>query len=205
MPLYLGNIVKQGSVDYTAVGSPTITDGVASGFSGSNYLQISQTYNATNDKNVEIYVRAKTPTTISSSFNPIFGADDIGKWGIASYTNALFSIRMGYSNGTTLSFGDMYISGGIQADTWYRFKIKGSNGIWRAEIYNDSGALLNSSDKDWTSNTLNANYTIKLKCTDNTNAYSGSIDLNNTYIKVNGQAWFGPCKMFDAGKYNFKI
>lgn len=179
-----------GPVGYTVVGSPTITDGVASRFSGSNYLQISQTYNATNDKNVEIYVRAKTPTTISSSFNPIFGADNIGFWGISSYTNALFTIRMGYSNGTTLTFGDMYISGGIQADTWYRFKITGSNGIWRAEIYNDSETLLNSADRDWTSNTLNENYTIKLKCTDNTNAYSGSIDLNNTYIKVNGKLWY---------------
>ena len=186
-------IKQKGSVGYTIVGSPTIVDNVVSGFSESNYLQISQTYNATNNKNVEIYVRAKTPTTISSSFNPIFGADNIGLWGISSYTNALFTIRMGYQSGTTLTFGDMYISGGIQADTWYRFKITGSNGIWRAEIYNDSGTLLNSADRDWTSNTVNANYTIKLKCTDNTNAYSGSIDLNETYIKVNGQPWFGIC------------
>lgn len=189
-PIEVNKHQLMGPVGYTVTGSPTITDGVASGFSNSNYLQISQTYNATNDKNVEIYVRAKTPTTISSSFNPIFGADNVGFWGISAYTNALFAIRMGYANGTSLDFGNMYISGGIQADTWYRFKITGSNGIWRAEIYNDSGTLLKSSDRDWTSNTLNANYTIKLKCTDNTNTYSGSIDLNETYIKVNGKLWY---------------
>lgn len=196
----------KGSVDYTTVGTATIVDGVASGFSDSSYLQISQTYNATNDKNVEIYVRAKTPTTITSSFNPIFGAaDNIKYWGISSFSNALFTIRMGYSWSSSKSFDfkDMYISGGIQADTWYRFKIKGSNGIWRAEIYNDSGTLLNSDDKDWSSNTLNENYTINLKCTDNTGVYSGSIDLNASYIKIDGQPWFGVCPV-EVQKHQIK-
>jgi len=180
-----------GPVNYTVVGSPTIVDGIASGFFSGNYLQISQTYNATNNKNVEIYVRAKMPTTFSSSFNPILTSENVGYWTISSYTNALFTIRMGYSNGTGLTFNDMYIRGGIQPDTWYRFKITGNNGIWRAEIYSDSGTLLNSSDKDWTSKTVSANYTLYIQCTDSTRTYSGSIDLNETYIKVNNSLWFG--------------
>lgn len=183
----------KGPVGYTVVGSPTIVDGIASGFSSSSYLQISQTYNATNNKNVEIYVRAKTPSTISSGFNPILTSESVGYWGISSYANALFTIRMGYSDGKILQFEDMYIRGGIQPDTWYRFKITGNNGIWRAEIYSDSGTLLNSADKDWTSNTVSANYTLYIRCTDYTGTYSGSIDLKETYIKVNAEPWFGVC------------
>lgn len=174
----------------TVYGTPTIIGGIASNFSNTNYLKINQTYNSTNNKNVEIYVRAKTPTTITSSFNPIFGADNIGYFGISSYSNSVFTIRMGYQSGTVYTFGDMYITGNIQPSTWYRFKITGNNGLWRAEVYDDNNTLLKSADRDWSNTPFNQNYDILLRCVDNTKAYSGSIDLNVSYIKIDGQYWW---------------
>lgn len=181
------------NVGYTKVGNPTIVDGVASGFSSNSYLKISPTYNATNKKNVEIYIRAKTPSTLSSGFNTIISGD--GKethFGISVYSNALFAIRMGYQSGTVLKFDDMFITGGVKTSTWYRFNITGKNGIWRAEAYDDNSNLLAYSDKDWSEKTINANFSIYLQCMDTTGTYSGEIDLKTSYIKVNGVPWFGP-------------
>lgn len=181
------------NVGYTKVGNPTIVDGVASGFSSNSYLKISPTYNATNKKNVEIYIRAKTPSTLSSGFNTIISGD--GKethFGISVYSNALFAIRMGYQSGTVLKFDDMFITGGVKTSTWYRFNITGKNGIWRAEAYDDNSNLLAYSDKDWSEKTINANFSIYLQCMDTTGTHSGEIDLKTSYIKVNGVPWFGP-------------
>lgn len=189
-PVEVKHIDYGTSVGYTKVGSPTIVNGVASGFGTDDYLQVEQQFNITNDKNVEIYVRAKTPSTITSGFNPIIDSENVANFGISSYSTALFTVRLANVNGTSYKFDDMYISGGVQTDTWYCFKITGNNGIWRAEVYNDNNVLLKSNDKDFTSQTFSADNTVKLRCTDKTYAYSGSIDLNNTYIKVNGKLWF---------------
>lgn len=180
-----------GPVNYSVVGSPTIVDGVMSNFSASNYAQLNSTYTATNTKNCEFYVRFKTPSTISGSFNPVLYGHDVGYFGISTYSNAVFVVRMGSDNGVNLFFSDIYPSSGdIQPDTWYRVKITGNNGSWKAEVFDDNGNSLGSDTKDWSATSLSVDYTIKLQCTNNDNSASGSIDLNSTYIKVDGQLWF---------------
>jgi hypothetical protein len=179
-----------GPVGYTKVGNPTIENGVASNFISSNYLKIDQNYNVTNTMNTEIYFRAKTPSTISSGFNFIY-TNTQGYptyFFLGTYGSVLFTARMGLQNGVGLKFSDLYIS--VQTDTWYRFKITGNNGIWKFEIFDDNGNLLKTDTKDWTNNIINANYNFRLQCIDNTNTYSGSIDLKETYIKVNDKLWF---------------
>ena len=181
----------QAVVGYTVVGSPTITDGVVSGFSSANYLNLNQIYNAKNIMNTEIYIRAKTPSSFSSGFSYIFsntsGYNSV--FSLAVSSGVAFTSFMG-SNlaGTTLAFSDIYISGNAQNNTWYRFKIKGNNGLWVFEVYDDNGNLLGRNTKDWTNLSLDQNYRIKLICLAGVN--SGEIDLNETYIKVNNKLWF---------------
>ena len=181
----------QAVVGYTIVGSPTIVDGVVSGFSSANYLNLNQIYNAKNIMNTEIYIRAKTPSSFSSGFNYIFsntsGYNSV--FSLAVSSGVAFVSFMG-SNlaGTTLAFSDIYISGNPQNNTWYRFKIKGNNGLWVFEVYDDNGNLLGRNTKDWTNLSLDQNYRIKLICLAGVN--SGEIDLNETYIKVNNKLWF---------------
>lgn len=180
----------QAVVGYTIVGSPTITDGVVSGFSSGNYLTLNKALTVTNTMDIEIYVRAKMPSTISSGFNFVY-SNTSGYptyFFLGTYTSAVFTARMALQNGVGLKFDDLYIS--VQTDTWYRFKITGKDGIWKLEIFDDNGNLLKTDTKDWSSSSVNADYTFKFQCIDNTNTYSGSIDMNETYIKKDRKLWF---------------
>ena len=178
---------KGSIVGYTVVGSPTIVDGVVSGFSASDYLSLTKALTVTNTMDIEIYVRAKMPSTISSGFNFVYNNTSgyLTYFYLGTYSNAVFTASLQTS---ILKFSDIYIT--VQTETWYRFKITGKDGIWKFEIYDDNGNLLKEQTTDWSSSSVNVDYTLKFQCIDNTKTYSGSIDMNETYIKKDGKLWF---------------
>lgn len=186
---------KTGEVDYEVVGSPTIVGGVASGFDNNNRLQLNSTYSSTNTKNTKWHIRFKTPSTITPGFNPIIKqlSDVEGfVFGIYAYGNDVFTVRMGSQNGNALFFNDIYPNNGkVSPNTWYVCDVTGNNGIWKAEIFSDSGISLGSNIKDWSSYTVSVDYNIVVQPISSDGNYSGSIDLNKTYIKVNEKLWFG--------------
>lgn len=175
----------QGPVGYTIVGSPTIVDGVVSGFSNSDYVQPNQTVNFPSTNSYEFYARFKTPETTeemeaSTSIRSIFGIES--KW--VSPVVYLYKKKIvGYGG---------EINYNLSADTWYRVKQVNTGDSWETYVYEDNRTLLGSSTQSYTPTERDGKYFL-IGC-----VYGGydaitAIDLNNTYIKVNGQAWFGNC------------
>ena len=171
----------KGQVGYTVVGSPTITDGMASNFSNSNYATTTSAFEVANYENVEIYVRAKTPATISSGWTDIIENGGVGGYrNLGAYANS--DLTAYYFN----FFGHDFWRYNISADTWYRLKLTTTADTQSGYIYDDNGNLLyQSNDARRIAGTSVLSFGGR---------YSpnkiGAIDFNNTYIKVNGQLWF---------------
>jgi hypothetical protein len=153
--------------NYTVVGSPTITDGVASGFSSSNYL--TTIYSGTT-KDFEVLIPF-TVETLDATHN-ILGQM------LYLYANGRFVSDIG--DGT--KYGNVYAT----VNTNYLAKIKLKNGYHSLNISIDNGA-------NWVEvfNVVNTNaYTfnnITIGCYNNYNYFKGSIDLNSLKIYVDNK------------------
>lgn len=155
------------SSKFTVVGSPVITnDGIASGFSGSNYL--TTIYSGTT-KDFEVLI----PFTVET---------------LDATHNILGQMLFLYANGRFVSdIGDGSKYGGVYAtvNTNYLAKIKLKNGYHSLNISTDNGA-------NWVEvfNVANTNtYTfnnITIGCYNNYNYFKGSIDLKKISFTVEG-------------------
>ncbi len=167
------------SDDYTVVGTPTISaDGIASGFSTSNYLTSS------------VSISANSNYTIKGSFNT----------GTLTTSDYLFSLSNGTNNQLALkndnnqlalvypygsyTFGtNFYLSN----NTTFNFEI----------IINDSNIkLLVDGNQVFTSDTFTNGAIDNLKLGINSEvvtAWTGSIDLNSFKIYVDGDLVYQPC------------
>ena len=191
----------RGSVGYTIVGSPTIVDGVASGFSASSYLRITEQLPSPNKLEIIVSINTKTiPTDRNDWFIgcPSFRNRNI-VWGITnSKKMRLFLGSDGTSwdiaNGVTgiYSFSD---------DTSYLMRLTFDGQEYIAYISSDNGLSWVQDIKVTSSLQLSSQY-IDIGINDGKGDYfwTGSIDLNNTYIMVNGQPWFGICP-FEVKKH----
>lgn len=170
----------KGPVDYTVVGSPTITDGVVSNVDGQNYLKINGTYNSgTSPFEVQADI---TTASVSNTYSRIFNLPGISLWTQGGVGNLKLDIST--TNGTSINF-----SQGYQPSTRYVIKLvyDGSNSyafyVNDTLISTQTGQPPNFSSTAW--------YTYYLAYADAVSGTTISMDLNNTYIKVNGQLWFG--------------
>jgi hypothetical protein len=164
-------------VGYTVVGSPTIVDGVVSGFSSENYLSLpSLNFNS---NNTEIVIKFTTGATISNQLLLNVGSNQLY---ISSSSHLTFKIN--YSGNKWLTGASL-----IQPNTTYYAKfINTSDGCSLYLSTDNINWILEGSTTNFhiTSNSViyigsgNANYT----------SWSSSIDLNSTYIKVNNKLWF---------------
>lgn len=184
-------------VGYTVVGSPTITDGVASGFSYSNRLTI--TSNVTNASITEMVWKFKLDASgLKNKYNYIFFKTG-GNLQIAIYGNTTnFSTPYIYLPGTNQSH--QFTNFNPLPDVWY----------WVKYTYDGTTVRLYSST-DGTNYTLRKTienvtitgtggvYQVGWGSSQNptsTQYFSGSIDINETYIKVNGEYWFNGAHFF---------
>lgn len=172
-----------GPVDYTVVGSPTIVDGVASGFSNesSNYsgLYTSASYDVSNA--IESYIRFNP----GAQTNAVFFGPQANTGRMLYVSNG---IRVVIPNGTLTAVYTM------DANTWYRAKFS-YNGLtsYILVLYDDSG---NELATDSATGSASASYDTRcyigsVMNSGTGNTFAGSIDLNETYIKINGSLWFG--------------
>lgn len=178
-------IKQKGSVGYTIVGSPTIVDGVASGFSVSNYLNLSSTLTSFDE-----IVVSFIPGTYSSGRNVLF------KTGINDYRGAFQQVSgtqgQYFYTKTDNTAGNRYVPCTPGIVNIFKIQYISENSIsciLSRQGYEDSTFDLTDVD---ISATFGGSIYLG-RGTSAYNAWSGSIDLNNTYIKVNGQPWFGIC------------
>lgn len=185
--------LKKGSVNYTVVGAPTIVDGVASGFSNElpySYLQVNG-FSFANPFEIKCRFQYKT------CFALIFGiANENGSVVLAS-TN----IRVQLYAGKRIT-----VSNSMVENTWYKFIYTyDGNQTYSLSLYDDNDTLIGTAT-DTSETALPQTNFIRIgsiRAASLGGTFPGSIDLNHTYITVNGQPWFGVCP-FEVQKHQIR-
>lgn len=175
------------NVGYKKVGNPTIVDGVASGFSGNDYLKISSNllFFPNEGKIAFHYTR-------QSSMNQILIICQFSSYFPFRIRFIDRIIQLSWMTDSTTQAADLTSTYSITEGDYY-ITFKFSNNVWIVKLYNSANELLETltSAKTsiyWPSTAPSA----KIGYYSSTSYWQGSIDLNETYIKVNGVNWFGP-------------
>ena len=182
------------NVGYTAVdgGNIHIENGIVSGFSVDDYLETSQTLSFSTQQKIEIATKITTGDTVSLSgiIGPRYGNSTFGIYLQGNKPSTMFY----YNNGQQAKNNYNTSSVSLNTNTTYYLKA-----IY--DIQNVTSTIMVSIDGiNYTSNTKTLNdfaswytwidnNTYRIGNTQS-GAFAGSIDLNETYIKVNGVTWF---------------
>lgn len=180
----LSNIYK--SAGYDIVGSPTIVDGIASGFSLDNYVETSgSVFDLSKKWEIDLHITRPTSTITNTNF--IFGGR--GKnFIIQLLTNGKITFSIDDKNGDT-KYG--FLDGDEDSTTTY-FKLK----------YDDVEKQL-TTQKSSNGETYTTQQTISIECGGSIPSfvygsgglfgynqyYEGSIDLKNSLIKSDDKLW----------------
>ena len=175
----------QAVVGYTVVGSPTITDGVVSGFSSANYLRLPQ-ISAGTVKSFEISTKFTTGAILSDS--TIIGILLSYNYGINLYANGKYlkgRIKIGanyYEVDSALNVVNInttyYVKFIVDTTVGKEYlKISTDNSNWQIYEKDISTSVIDNSIQWQIGN-------------GSVGVFGGSIDLNNTNIKVNNKLYF---------------
>lgn len=191
----------RGNVGYTIVGTPTIVDGVASGFSANNHLVINSNFDPTKPYIIQVKFKLTSSGTSGSTM-------------IGVSTSGLFSIRyeddrqaIAWSMGSqgNWSIGHLRSSTilSYNVDYWIQAEFTGSKYILR--LSGNGKTFTEEATLESTSTPNNGNpFTLLLGDGHTQHWYMrGSLDLNNTYIMQSGQLWFGICPI-EVKKHQLK-
>lgn len=180
------------------VGSPTINNGVASGFSGSNWLRLPTIFNPGSNA-WEMVIKARTPSAFSKRNWLTGGGNAAGKdfdfvtIGIENNGKPMMYIT---SNGTSWNIANAAISSNtleVNTDYLFRFQFTGTQYVYSTSVDNGfnwvTQVTINSTTSIFVPTTPQA---IGNTCyaANATQFWSGSIDLPNSYIKINGSTWW---------------
>ena len=166
------------TVDYTVVGSPTISDGIASGFSRNAYVKTASKLSYTSSDTVEINIRFQTGAELPASFVSIATTGEYDDAFIYTYAHYLYC---NLNNSQTL--GELYTD--LETDSWYTVNLQYSSGTLKRYLYDNAGQLLASDTQNTTPNNFE-----QFVCWGTSSAATNAIDFNATYIKLNGVYWF---------------
>ena len=168
----------QAVVGYTVVGSPTISDGVVSGLTTSDYLSLNTAGKISSADTWEMCFKFGT-----SSSGYFLGSNVTDVITYSPTTSGLYLS----SNGSSWDIASNVGTGSaLPSDCWLRIKFTGTQYIAEYSLDNVSWvatSVVNSSVKIVNFANL---YIGKWQ----TSYYRGSIDLNETYIKINNKLWF---------------
>lgn len=169
------------NVGYTKVGNPTIVDGVVSGFSNSDYLKLKKIPYLKG--NFEIGIKFTLDRTSNCT---IFGNDNYYYNGITIFnTNApAFTL-----NGTNYDVVVSLPRNIIVLGHTYNIIVKRENNALSITAFENDIIVASNQKNIGDDFEQRPFYTYQLgKGPDG--VFNGSIDLNHTYIKVNGVPWF---------------
>lgn len=183
---------------YTIVGSPTINDGIVSGFSKNDYLSLpaNPSYNASDV--FEWNIKFTTPAEFTTSWLLCIATSSID-CGIyyAANKNIFIPIASGSAYGEITSTN-------LQGNTTYIVNIvKQSDGNVVSTLKDANGQVIKQQTKNI--GEVSLSYSTHKLGTSTSLAFSGSIDLNSTYIKVNGITWFNGKDVNFSNQNNYII
>ena len=176
-----GNLsYAKGPVEYLVAGNPTIVDGIASGFTTTDFIVL-ETSLPDVYTSLEVGVKFTTPSTFIHTFEGIYGTD-----------KGLFSFYMtkdGELHGvyrTELGIHDNIIMTGLEPDKTYWAKITVSQEE-AVLSYSENGEIWNSTSYNGTDqDQISQEYFMY-----SAYPFTGSLDLNYSYIQLDGNAWYG--------------
>lgn len=181
-PVEVNHINYGTTVGYTKFGSPTISNGVVSGFSANDYIRTSLQFPLASA--FEFVVKLKSNSLGSTQ---VFLSATGMNSRIATDGKIDFRLQDSDSNTHVLSVMSNYIAG---TDIWVKYTYDGSTSV--KTFYSTDGENYTAGDED-TFTPYNRTPFISFGRSGN-DFLNGSIDLNYTYIKVNGKLWFfRPC------------
>lgn len=170
-----------GPVNYLVAGSPTIVDGIASGFSLTNFLILETPLVQDNISNLVIGVCFTTPSAFNHTYEGICGTDN----GLFSFYFTQEGVLHGVYR-TPLGTHDNIIMEGLEPSTTYyaKMNISGEEALlsWSLNGTTWTDTLYNEADQEQ----ISQEYFMV-----SAYPFAGSLNLNHTYIQVNNQAWFG--------------
>lgn len=179
------------NVGYTKVGNPTITDGIASGFSASNLLQTSLQVAPQNITECVAKIKINAAAIGSERYHYVFygpASSSLVLYGGTSGAQAIILVAC-YLPGAADSI--TWTTANLVADTWYWFKYTYDGTT--VKLYCSTDGINYGAEKVSKTATINGNTgtrNIGNRWSGDSNYFDGEIDLNETYIKVNGIPWF---------------
>ena len=196
--------------NYNVFGNPIIdtTAGIVSGFSTSNYLQLPKAFNPGNNP-WEMIFRVKTSSDFSDSKNNITGSNTQSNYqAISCGVSKDHLFKLGISvDGSSWNPGYEYGTYYVLQETWYYIKIQFTGSHYQLHYSLDGNNYI--LDIDMISSLPvyqnNTPYLIGLNkwSTDSDSWYpwTGTIDLSESYIKINGNLWWLPMSTKDKYKW----
>ena len=185
------------NVGYTKVGNPTIVDGVASGFSTSDYLKLNNS-EVSSINSFKVAIKLTTPSESWSKEQAIIGYQSLPTG--LSNLHSMFQLKgNGKPNWVLFRKRDNSAPSYILDidlrtrlnETFTSIAETDMANVW-LYLYDANGNLV--ATKTYTSQDLvgqiKPGVLIGVRTYDRERPFLGSIDLNETYIKVNGAPWF---------------
>lgn len=172
-----------GPVSYTVVGNPTIVDGVMTYSNVSNYIRTRQNFlRSYNDYEI-VCKCAKRLSTEEIVYCMSTGNN--GNLQARLLSNAFRFIPYTFSD-------YIQISGTFATNVWYWFKVRRTGNTIYTSYSTDGVSWSNEVSKTFTQLTTASNWiAFGTRVVSDSDWKGTSIDLNETYIKVNGKLWFG--------------
>ena len=173
------------SYNFDVVGSPTITDqGVASGFSASNYLQLQNEFNPSSNS-WEINLEIETPSSIANG--DFFDTSLSEKNGIfCGILNSKFFVSAG--NGSQWLIDDGNYT--VEPNKHYYIKFQFTGSEYALSVSED-GETYTDSARVSSSQIISFGVNPKIGYGSRVNVYfNGEIFLDGCYININGQRWW---------------
>lgn len=177
-------------LNVTEIGSPKVDNGVVSGFSSANYLKITDSFDVSTAQSWEVVYKIKTGTSLSAQ-------SVCGHTGSSNYdpftidiNSSKFQLGLCKSSSSNL-LKDQKGTYTVLVDTTYWLKLT-FDGSKYVLSYSLDGVdfiedvVLESTTKIWTSNLVLG----RQQGDASEYPFLGSIDLNECYIKINGELWW---------------
>ena len=185
----------QAVVGYTIVGSPTITDGVVSGFSGNDYLNILSPKSVPTEiqsNNMKIKMKIKTPQQWLSSNMFIIGYNhSVSSDSATLYDGGLYITASGELTIHTaiIDNSQPYIK--LELDTIYYIEIE-TKGVFKIGISQDNVNWTHTQKDIYRDKWYlrNRNIRIGRALTGYAQEFNGEIFINETSFIINNKLWF---------------
>ena len=172
----------------TLVGTPTLNNGVLSGFSTSNYAKLPEIFPSTLSSQDWEFVIPFIATSLSSKQNPMC-SDDYGI-GFCINTNGTLSWYIS-SNGSSWNIANGTSSTlTVQANTQYYFKLGRTSGTTYLAVSTNKDNYTNYLTTNTSFSLQNTHFKFGISRSNSDPATYGSIDLKDSYINVNGERWW---------------